>query len=145
MDMITIINKFYYRYITPVCTTEFISFAKYYPEFLRRNTYLLGLSVDSNASHLAWIYNIYKSTGIQIPFPIISDRNMNISTQYNMVDSNVTGTQTIRSVFIIDPNQRIRAILQYPMTNGRNIGEILRLLEAIQTTDRDNVVTPANW
>ncbi len=130
---------------TPVCTTEFIAFAKYYPEFKSRNTNLLGLSIDSNASHLAWVYNIYKMTGIQIPFPIVADRNMKIARMYGMLPADQNATQTVRSVFIIDPEQKIRAILQYPMSNGRNIPEILRLLDALQTTDLEGVVTPANW
>jgi peroxiredoxin (alkyl hydroperoxide reductase subunit C) len=130
---------------TPVCTTEFIAFAKYYPEFVKRNANLLGLSIDSNASHLAWVYNIYKMTGIQIPFPVVADRNMAIAKMYGMMPADQNVTQTVRNVFIIDPEQKIRAILQYPMTNGRNIPEILRLLDALQTTDSENVVTPANW
>lgn len=130
---------------TPVCTTEFISFAKYYPEFTKRNANLIGLSVDSNASHLAWVLNIARMTGIQIPFPIIADRDMRIAKLYGMLPADPTSSQTVRSVYIIDPDQRIRAILQYPMTNGRNIPEIIRLLDALQTTDSENVATPANW
>lgn len=130
---------------TPVCTTEFISFAKYYPEFAKRNCSLLGLSIDSNPSHLAWVYNISKMTGIQIPFPVVADRNMMVARTYGMLPENSISAQTVRNVFIIDPEQKIRAILQYPMTNGRNIPEILRLLDALQTTDKDGVVTPANW
>jgi len=130
---------------TPVCTTEFIAFAKYYPEFTRRNASLLGLSIDSTPSHLAWVYNIYKMTGIQIPFPVVADRNMAIAKMYGMLPGDQNIPQTVRSVFIIDPEQKIRAILQYPMTNGRNIPEILRLLDALQISDSDNVVTPANW
>lgn len=130
---------------TPVCTTEFIAFSKMYPEFQKRNCNLLGLSIDSNPSHLAWVYNIYKSTGISIPFPIISDLDMEISKRYGMIAPNVSNTQTVRNVYIIDPNQNIRCILTYPMSCGRNIGEILRILESLQTTDRENVVTPANW
>ncbi len=130
---------------TPVCTTEFIAFAQMYPEFQNRNCNLLGLSVDSNPSHLAWLNNIYRSTGIQIPFPVISDLNMKIARKYGMISPNASNTQTVRCVFIIDPDQKIRAKLEYPMKNGRNIGEILRLLEAMQTSDRENVATPANW
>ncbi|MCX8074279.1 MAG: redoxin domain-containing protein [Clostridia bacterium] len=136
---------FYSNYSTPVCTTEFISFAKYYPEFMRRNTYLLGLSVDSIPSNLAWVYNIYRNTGIQIPFPIISDRDMKVSKAFSMISDNSDNFHNIRNVYIIDPNQKIRAILQYPPTTGRNIAEILRILEALQLTDQDNVATPANW
>lgn len=130
---------------TPVCTTEFIAFAKYYPEFSKRNCSLLGLSIDSNSSHLAWVYNIYKMTGMHIPFPVVADRDMSIAKMYGMMPAAQNAAQTVRNVFIIDPEQNIRAILQYPMTNGRNIPEILRLLDALQTTDSDNVVTPANW
>lgn len=130
---------------TPVCTTEFISFSQMYPEFQNRNCNLLALSIDSTPSHLAWINNIYKSTGIQIPFPIIADLDMKISKRYGMISPNVSNTQTVRCVYILDPEQKIRAKLEYPMKNGRNIGEILRLLEAMQTSDSENVATPANW
>ena len=129
----------------PVCTTEFIAFAQRYQDFKDRNTELLGLSIDSNASHIAWIINIYRNTGIEIPFPVIADRDMAISKMYGMIQPGVSGTETVRNVFYIDPNGIIRAKLIYPLTNGRNIGEILRLLDAMQTTDRDKVATPANW
>ncbi|MCR8745016.1 peroxiredoxin [Romboutsia lituseburensis] len=130
---------------TPVCTTEFLCFAKYYPEFQKRNTDLIGLSIDSNSSHLAWVYNIFTLTGVEIPFPIIEDRDMKISNLYGMISEPMSNTSTIRSVFIIDDKQILRAILYYPLTTGRNIPEILRIIEALQTTDKDNVVTPANW
>lgn len=115
------------------------------PEFKKRNCSLIGLSIDSTPSHLAWIKNIYNSTGIKVPFPIISDLDMKISRQYGMLAPNISNTQTIRSVFFIDPEQKIRAILQYPMTNGRNTGEILRLLDALQLSDKESVSTPVNW
>lgn len=130
---------------TPVCSTEFISFARYYPEFVRRNATLIGLSVDSNASHLAWVHNIARMSGVQIPFPVVADRNMAIARMYGMLPADPTSSATVRSVYIIDPDQRIRAILQYPATNGRNIPEILRLLDALQTSDNEKVATPANW
>ncbi|MDD3303978.1 MAG: peroxiredoxin [Clostridia bacterium] len=130
---------------TPVCTTEFIAFSKMEPEFKTRNCALMGLSIDSTPSHLAWIKSIYNMTGIKVPFPIISDLDMSISRKYGMLAPDVSTTQTIRSVFFIDPNGKIRAILQYPMTNGRNIGEILRLLDAMQLSDKNKVSTPANW
>lgn len=116
-----------------------------YPEFKKRNCELLGLSIDSTPSHLAWLNSIYNSTGIKVPFPIISDLDMKISKMYGMIAPNISNTSPIRSVFIIDPNQVIRAILQYPKTNGRNIGEILRLIDALQITDKEKVSTPANW
>ncbi|MGL5329940.1 MAG: peroxiredoxin [Peptostreptococcaceae bacterium] len=130
---------------TPVCTTEFLCFAKYYPEFQKRNTELIGLSIDSNSSHLAWVYNIFSLTGVEIPFPIIEDRSMKIANLYGMISEPMSNTATIRSVFIIDDKQVLRTILYYPLTTGRNIPEILRIIEALQTSDRDNVVTPANW
>lgn len=130
---------------TPVCTTELIALAKVYPEFEKRNTALIGLSVDSVPSHLSWIHNIHRNTGIQIPFPIISDSTMDISKKYSMISPNVATTKTIRKVYIIDPDQRIRAILEYPLETGRNIGEILRLLDALQFSDNKNLYTPANW
>lgn len=116
-----------------------------YPEFKNRNCELLGLSIDSTPSHLSWVNNIYINTGIQIPFPIISDRNMQISKKYSMIAPNVDNTETIRSVFFICPKQTIRAILQYPKTTGRNIAEILRMLDAMQFTDKNNMMTSANW
>ena len=130
---------------TPVCTTEFICFAKYYDEFQKRNTDLIGLSVDSNSSHLAWIYNICTLTGIDIPFPIIDDSSTRVARLYGMISEPVSNTTTVRSVFIIDDKQVLRTILYYPMTTGRNIPEIIRIIDALQTSDRDNVVTPANW
>ncbi|MFZ5989538.1 MAG: peroxiredoxin [Bacillota bacterium] len=130
---------------TPVCTTEFIAFAQIAPLFEQRNVQLLGLSIDSNPSHLAWVYNIYKNTGITIPFPVIADRDGSIARLYGMISEDVSATETIRSVFIIDDKQAIRAILSYPLTNGRNIPEILRLVDALQTSDREKVATPANW
>lgn len=130
---------------TPVCTTEFICFAKYYDEFQKRNTDLIGLSVDSNSSHLAWIYNICTLTGIDIPFPIIDDSSTRVARLYGMISEPVSNTTTVRSVFIIDDKQVLRTILYYPMTTGRNIPEIIRIIDALQTSDRDNVITPANW
>ena len=130
---------------TPVCTTEFLCFAKYYPEFKKRNVELLGLSIDSSSSHLAWLYNIFQLTGVEIPFPIIEDRDMSISKLYGMISEPMSNTSTVRSVFIIDDKQILRTILYYPLTTGRNIPEILRIIEALQTSDRDKVVTPANW
>jgi peroxiredoxin (alkyl hydroperoxide reductase subunit C) len=130
---------------TPVCTTEFISFSQLYQEFVNRNTQLLGLSIDSTPSHLAWLHSIYNATGITVPFPLIADRVGDIAKLYGMIAPDVSTQETVRNVYIIDPEQKIRAILIYPLTNGRSIPEILRLLTALQTTDKYNVVTPANW
>lgn len=130
---------------TPVCTTEFVAFSQANEEFVNRNTQLLGLSIDSNPSHLAWVHSIYNATGITVPFPLIADRVGEIAKLYGMIAPDVSTQETVRNVYFIDPDQIIRAILVYPLTNGRSIPEILRLLTALQTTDTYNVVTPANW
>ena len=130
---------------TPVCTTEFVAFANAQQLFAEKNTQLIGLSIDSNPSHLAWTYAIYVTTGIQIPFPVIADRMGDVARLYGMLAPDASKQETVRNVFFIDPDQIIRAILIYPLTNGRSIPEILRLLTALQTTDSDHVVTPANW
>lgn len=130
---------------TPVCTTEFIAFAKYFPLFAKRNVQLMGLSIDSLHSHLAWVYNIYRNTGIEIPFPVIADRDMKIAKLYGMISAPMSDTSTVRSVFIIDDKQVLRTILYYPQTTGRYIPEILRIVDALQTADAQKVVTPANW
>lgn len=130
---------------TPVCTTEFLAFAQNAPEFESLNTKLLGLSIDSNPSHLAWVNQIYLLTGEQIPFPIVADRTGDIAALYGMIAADVSNSETVRSVYFIDPNQKIRAILTYPLTNGRCIEEILRLLKAMQTTDKYSVATPVSW
>jgi len=130
---------------TPVCTTEFIAFSQAYPEFQKRGVELLGLSVDSVSSHIAWTRNIQEKTGVKVPFPIIADLSKEVSVKYGMIHPGESKTETIRCVFIIDPNQVIRAILYYPLTTGRNISEILRIIDALQTTDKYGVATPANW
>ena len=130
---------------TPVCTTEMIAFANANTYFEERNAYLLGLSVDSNPSHLAWIYDIYLRTGIRIPFPIITDRNGQIARKYGMISNDISNTETVRNVYIIDPEGTIRLILIYPMNIGRCIPEILRALEALQVSEKCKGATPANW
>ena len=130
---------------TPVCTTEFIAFAEIYPELQKRGAELLGLSIDSLSSHIAWVRNIEEKTGVKIPFPIIADLDRGVSTAYGMVHPGQSKTETVRCVFIIDPNQIIRTILYYPLTTGRNMDEILRIIDALQTTDANKVATPANW
>jgi peroxiredoxin 2/4 len=130
---------------TPVCTTEFIAFSRANDQFEALNAKLIGLSIDSNPSHLAWVNQIYLLTGIQVPFPIIADRTAEVAKLYGMIAPDASKQETVRNVFFIDPDQVIRAILIYPLTNGRNIYEILRLLTALQTTDSCKVVTPANW
>lgn len=130
---------------TPVCTTEMIAFSKADTYFKQRNACLLGLSVDSNASHLAWMYDIYCKTGIRVPFPIIADRNGTIARKYGMISNDISNTETVRNVFIIDDKGIVRAILVYPMNVGRCIPEILRLLQALQIADCNKGATPANW
>ncbi len=130
---------------TPVCTTEFIAFAKYYPEFEKRNTALLGLSVDSNTSHIAWVRNIEEKAGIKIPFPVIADLGKEVAATYGMIMPGQSKTETVRCVFFIDPNQVLRCMLYYPLTTGRNMDELLRIIDALQTTDEFKVSTPANW
>ena len=134
---------------TPVCTTEFIAFAKRNDEFKALNTELLGLSIDSLHSHLAWVKNIenidWKGEGkVSIPFPIVADISMNVAKMYGMLQT-VAKTQTIRAVFIIDPEYIVRTILYYPMSTGRNIDEIIRIIKALQKHDKDNVSTPVDW
>ena len=129
---------------SPVCTTEFLEFTKYHKEFTDRNTELLAINNDSNNSHLAWMYNIFTITGVEIPFSIVEDRDLRISRTYGMI-SKPTETYCVRSVFIIDCNQILRTILYYPISTGRNIPEILRIVDALQTSDDKDVFTPANW
>ncbi len=130
---------------TPICSTEIIAFSKLNNEFNKRNCELVGLSVDSNPSHIAWIRDIEKNTGTQVPFPIISDSNKEIANMYGMMADINSSSNTVRNVYIIDPTQKIRCILIYPAENGRNITEILRMVDALQITDSESVLTPANW
>ena len=130
---------------TPVCTTEMIAFTKAHTYFKQLNTELLGLSVDSNSSHLAWVYDIYCRTGIKISFPIIADRNGEIARRYGMISSDISNTETVRNVYIIDDKGIIRTILIYPMNVGRFIPEIIRVVQALQMADCANGSTAANW
>ena len=130
---------------TPVCTTEMIAFTRALPYFEHINTKLLGLSIDSNSSHLAWVYDIYCKTGIQISFPIVADRSGEISRKYGMIASDISNTATVRNVFIIDDKGIVRTIMVYPMNVGRFIPEILRTVQALQMADCSNGSTAANW
>lgn len=130
---------------TPVCTTEFIAFARKFEEFQKRNTQIIGLSIDSVYSHIAWVRNIEQNFGIKIPFPVIADLDMSVAKQYGMVHPGASDSSAVRAVFVIDPRQNLRAMIYYPLTNGRNIDEILRLVEALQATDKHSVATPENW
>ena len=130
---------------TPVCTTEMIAFTKAHTYFKQLNTELLGLSVDSNSSHLAWVYDIYCRTGIKISFPIIADRNGEIARRYGMISNDISNTETVRNVYIIDDKGIIRTILIYPMNVGRFIPEIIRIVQALQMADCAQGSTAANW
>ena len=128
-----------------MCTTEMIAFSKANTYFEKLNTCLIGLSVDSNSSHLAWVYDIYCKTGIRVPFPIIADRSGEIARKYGMIANDVSKRETVRNVFIIDDNGIVRLILVYPLNVGRCIPEILRALQALQVADENKGSTPANW
>ena len=130
---------------TPVCTTEFAAFAEIAPALRQRNVELLGLSIDSVSSHLAWIRNIRDRMGVDIPFPVIADSDRAVATAYGMVMPGESRTETSRCVFVIDPTGILRAMIYYPLTTGRNMKEIVRLVEALQVTDEYQVATPANW
>jgi peroxiredoxin (alkyl hydroperoxide reductase subunit C) len=136
---------------TPVCTTEFMTFATMQKRFEELNCKLLGLSIDSTYSHIAWLRTIrekieYKGMkDVEVTFPVISDLTTEVSRLYGMLQPKASNTQAVRAVFIIDPQGIVRAILYYPLSNGRNMDEIERLLIALQTTDKYGVATPANW
>ena len=130
---------------TPVCTTEFVAFAEIYPELQKRNVDLLGLSIDSNYSHIAWVRRIKEKLGVEIPFPIIADISMEVAHKFGMIHPEESTTSAIRAVFVVDPQSIIRAIIYYPLNVGRNMQEILRLLDALQTADKSKVALPANW
>lgn len=130
---------------TPVCTTELIAFAKKAPEFEAMGVKLIGLSIDSIYSHIAWVKNIEQNFDTQIPFPIIADLDMKVAQKYGMIHPGAASTATVRCVFVIDPNQNVRAMVYYPLSNGRSIDEIKRLVTALQTTDKHGRATPENW
>lgn len=130
---------------TPVCTTEFMAFARKFDEFKKRNVQLLGLTVDSLPSHIAWVRSIEEHTGIHIPFPTIADLDTKISRMYGMIHPEMNDIAPIRSLFIIDPEQVVRMIFFYPAGVGRSSDEILRIMDALQLTSREKVATPADW
>jgi peroxiredoxin (alkyl hydroperoxide reductase subunit C) len=130
---------------TPVCTTEFIAFAKKHDEFTAMNTALLGLSIDSHYSHIAWMLNIKEKFGVEIRFPIIADLNMAVAQAYGMIQPGASDTAAVRATFIIDPEGVLRAMVYYPMNVGRSVDEIHRLLVALQTADANQCAMPENW
>lgn len=135
---------------TPVCTTEFMTLASMKEEFAEMNVELLGLSVDSLYSHIAWVraiesYEWKEMKNIKIDFPVIADLNTKVSTLYGMLQPNVSSTQAVRAVFVIDPKGIIRSIIYYPLTTGRNFDEIKRMIQALQKADEAHCSTPADW
>ncbi len=130
---------------TPVCTTELSGFAQRKSEFDVLNTKLLGLSIDSIFAHLGWVNAVKEKTGVDFNFPIIADITMEVAKLYGMIQPNEASTAAIRAVFFIDPKQKIRLIMYYPLNVGRNMDEILRSLKALQLSDEQNVATPLDW
>ena len=135
---------------TPVCTTEFITFASIMDELKEMNTELIGLSVDSLYSHIAWLRKIqeldYKGMkNVEVKFPLIEDIRMEVANKFGMIQPNASNTQAVRAVFFIDPKAKIRCILYYPLSLGRNFDEIKRIIKGLQKADSDGVATPADW
>lgn len=130
---------------TPVCTTEFSAFATRQEQFADLNCELLGLSIDSVHSHIAWARNIEENFGVKIGFPIIADLSMDVAKSYGMIQPGASDTSAVRATFIIDPEGILRAMVYYPMSNGRSVDEFLRVLKALQTSDEFKVATPENW
>ncbi len=136
---------------TPVCTTEFMTFASMQEDFRALNTELIGLSIDSIYAHIAWLRTIkekieYKGMkNIEVMFPVIEDLKMDVSKKFGMLQPNASTTQAVRAVFIMDPQAKVRAILYYPLSTGRNMDEIKRMIIAMQKADKEQIATPANW
>lgn len=135
---------------TPVCTTEFMTFASMMEDFEKLNVQLVGLSVDSLYAHIAWLRKIQELEwkglkNINVTFPLVEDIKMEVAKKYGMIQPNQSNTQAVRAVFIIDPKGIIRTILYYPLSTGRNFDEIKRIVLALQKTDKDNCATPADW
>lgn len=130
---------------TPVCTTELGYTAKLADEFAKRNVKVLALSVDGADSHSKWIEDINDTQSTKVNFPILADKDRKVSELYDMIHPNANATLTVRSVFIIDPNKKVRLIITYPASTGRNFNEILRVIDSLQLTDSHSVATPVNW
>ena len=130
---------------TPVCTTEFVAFSRNYPRFKALNCDLLGLSIDSNFAHIAWARSIEQNFGVKVPFPIIEDLSMKVAHAYGMIQPGASDTSAVRATFFIDPESKLRAMVYYPMSNGRSIDEFVRLLQGLQTSDKYGVATPEAW
>jgi peroxiredoxin (alkyl hydroperoxide reductase subunit C) len=130
---------------TPVCSTELSEFARRNDEFTRKNVKLIGLSIDSIHSHLAWRENLKQILDVEIPYPLIADLDMKVAVAYGMLHPGASATATVRAVFLVDPKRVVRALVYYPMNVGRNIDEIMRLVDALQTADQNACAMPVNW
>jgi peroxiredoxin 2/4 len=130
---------------TPVCTTELMAFARKKPEFEKLGVQLMGLSIDSVYSHLAWIRNIQEKFDVKIDYPLIADLDMKVAQKYGMIHPGASDTATVRCVFVIDPDQKVRAMIYYPLTNGRSVDEVMRIVQALQTNTKHAVATPEGW
>ena len=130
---------------TPVCTTELGETARLKDDFARRNTKIIGLSVDPVDSHRRWEADIEETQGQRVNFPIIADPEHTVADLYGMIHPNASDTTTVRSVYLIDPNKKVRLTITYPASTGRNFNEILRVLDSLQLTDAYSVSTPVNW
>ncbi|WP_426064341.1 peroxiredoxin [Flavobacterium sp. DSP2-3-1] len=130
---------------TPVCTTELGTVANYYPEFEKRNVKVIALSVDGVASHMEWIKDINETQNTTVNFPIIADEDKHIAELYDMIHPNANESLTVRSVFIVAPDKKIKLTLTYPASTGRNFDELLRVIDSLQLTAKYSVATPANW
>lgn len=130
---------------TPVCTTELGEVAKIKPEFDRRGVKVIGLSVDTLEEHNGWIGDIEETQGVALNFPLIADSDRTVSNLYDMIHPNADDTLTVRSVFVIDSEKKVRLIITYPASTGRNFAEILRSIDSLQLTDNHKVATPVNW
>jgi len=130
---------------TPVCTTEFVEFGRRWPEFDALNVQLIGVSVDSIYSHIAWVRDIEQQAAIDVKFPVVADLDQRVARLYGMVHEATADTATVRAVFVIDPKQKVRTVLYYPMQLGRSIDELLRVVHGLQTVDTNGVSCPADW
>jgi len=130
---------------TPVCSTELTEFGRRYKEFEQRGVKLIGISVDSIHSHLAWHQNLTKILGVTLPYPIIADSTRAVSELYGMIHPGASATVTVRALFVIDPKRVVRALIYYPLNIGRNVEEVLRVVDALQTADKNGVACPVNW
>ena len=130
---------------TPVCTTELGAVAKLKPEFDKRGVKVIGLSVDPADSHAGWAKDIEETQGAKLNFPLIADADRKVADLYGMIHPNASDTFTVRSVFVIDPNKKLRLTLTYPASTGRNFDELLRVIDSLQLTDKYKVATPVNW